>query len=114
MPSLGLLLGGAGIIAAVAGWGFYERSEAIKYEAAAATLRAANDANLATIDRLQVDQVIAQAAAIADANDRRKLETDRDQLVNAANAAKGDGVCSGLDAILEQRRLQLERDRNRN
>lgn len=114
MPSLGLLLGGAGIIAAVAGWGFFERSEAIKFEAAAATLRAANDANLATIATLQVDQVIAQAAAIADANERRKLETDHDELVTAARAAKGDGNCTGLDAILERRRLQLERDRNRN
>lgn len=109
MPSLSLLLGGAGIIAAVAAWGFWERSEAVTYKAEASTLRAANAANLATINTLQVDQVIAQAAAIADAAAQRKLETDRDELLDAARAG---GPCDSLDAVIERRRLQLERDRN--
>lgn len=68
---------------------------------------AANATNQATIDRLESDAVIAQAIAIADAQERRKLETDHDELLAAARAA---GPCGSLDAVLERRRLQLQRD----
>lgn len=102
MPSVGVLLGGVAAIAIACGWGLYERGQAIKWEGVAGPAVAANKSNQATIDRLESDQIIAQAVAIADANERRKLEGEADELRQAVT----DASCPGLDALIERRRLQ--------
>ena len=88
-----------GIVGGV-GWWF---KGLLDDRAALVVERAANKSNQAVIDRLEADQVIAQAIAIADAQERQKLETERDELVDAA---KGAGPCNALDRIIERRRLQ--------
>lgn len=76
-----------------------------------AVLRQANDANLATIDRLESDIVINEAKAIADALERRELEADTRELEKViSDASKSDCRNPGLDAVIERRRLQRSRD----
>jgi hypothetical protein len=105
MPSLTSILTALTVALAlalgVAGWQLKRSWQA---EALAVS---ANKTNQATIDRLEADAVIAQAVAIADAQAQRKLETDRDELIEAARIA---GPCNSLDALIERRRLQRERD----
>lgn len=102
MPSVGVLLGGVAVIASLVAWGLWERSDAVQNKAAAAVAVAANKSNQVTIDRLESDQIIAQAVAIADANERRKLESETNELRQAVT----DASCPGLDALIERRRLQ--------
>lgn len=110
MPSISSIMIGItvalGIALGVVGW---QLKASLKAEAVAVHARdiaiAANKTNLATIDRLEADQVIAQAVAIADAQAHAKAENERDELVAAANAA---GACGALDALIERRRQQIE------
>jgi hypothetical protein len=79
-----------------------------------AALRFANDANLATIARLESDIIINEAKAIADALERRELEGDARDLQRAIDAVTENGCADpAFDALLERRRLQLDRDRNK-
>lgn len=107
LPPVTLLVGGVAVAAGLFAWAVLERSDAIQYKADAATLRAANAANLATIERMEADQIINEAKAIADAIERREMEADIHDLEQA-------GATGGLGAIVERRRLQRERDRDRN
>lgn len=90
--------------------GYLYRGELRTSAALAASLKTAVDANATnqhTIDRLEADQVIAQASAIADAQERAKLETETDALKKAV-ASAGEGVCPGLDALIRERMRQRQ------
>jgi len=79
-----------------------------------ATLRHANDANLATIERMESDVIINEAKAIADALERRELEEDSRDRNRAIDEAAEKGCDDpAMDALLVRRRLQLQRDRDR-
>lgn len=86
MPSLGLLAGGVALVAIVAGWGFYERSEAIKWEAGAARAVEANaslikDAALVRVESVRNQQISSTAlrdsAALAEKLGRLKERVQR-------------------------------------
>lgn len=108
------ILAGVALVAALVAWGLFERSGRLESKAEAATLRDANAANLATIERMESDAIINEAKAIADALERRALEEDSRERNQAIDAVAENG-CSdpAMDALLERRRLQRSRDRDR-
>lgn len=78
-----------------------------------ATLRQANEANLRTIERMESDAIINEAKAIADALERREMAGDIRELEKAVtDAVTTDCRNPGLDAVIDRRRLQRERDGN--
>jgi hypothetical protein len=96
------------VLAGAAWWISHLYDSRAEARAALATAVAANATNQATIDRLEADQITAQAVAISDARERAKLEDESRELEDAANAVKSTGDCGSLDAILERRRLQRQ------
>lgn len=103
MPSVGLLLGGVAALAITCGWGFYERSEAIKYEAAASQAIIANaslvkDSVLAKVQSARNQQISAEAlrdgAALADKIGRLKERVKRGDacLIDPDDARALDGL----------------------